>query len=164
MAKNTFSKLGGSTYKCDTCGRNTRYTGAQAIGSTLCAQCWDLAGIENEISDGIRTQADAQARIDSLMADIRAKGGNPDEQFASLLAKPAAVEPEPVYQVEMVQLEPTAEVVAVAQSGRDPNMTVDANGHVHGMLNGLTQAMVFVLFEAFAGSPSIPVRFHLRRL
>jgi hypothetical protein len=92
MAKNTFSKVGGSTYTCDTCGRGTRYTGAQSLGSKLCPQCFDLAGIENDISDGHTTQADAQAQIDRLMADIRAKGGNPDAEFASLL--PKAAQPE----------------------------------------------------------------------
>ena len=83
----TFSKHFGSTYRCDTCGRLTRYTGAQSGGSKLCPQCWDLAGIENEISDGHSTFEEKRAEIDALLAEIRAKGGDPDEAFADLLAR-----------------------------------------------------------------------------
>ena len=88
--RNTFSKMGGSVYTCDCCGRRTRHTGAQSLGSTLCPQCYDLAGIENEISDGYTTLADAREQIDALLAEIRAKGGNPDESFSALLAVDAA--------------------------------------------------------------------------
>ena len=83
--RNTFSRLGGSTYKCDCCGRLTRYTGEQSLGSKTCPQCWNLAGLENEISDGHETLASLRPRIDALLAEIRAKGGNPDEAFADLL-------------------------------------------------------------------------------
>jgi hypothetical protein len=84
--RNGFSRVAGSTYACDTCGRRTRNTGAQSLGSKTCPQCFDLAGIENEISDGNATLAERRDYIDELIADIRAKGGNPDENFASLLA------------------------------------------------------------------------------
>jgi len=87
--RNTFSKMGGTTYPCAVCGRRTRHTGVQSLGSETCPQCFDLAGIENEISDGHRTQADAQADIDALLAEIVAKGGDVSE-WAALSAAPAA--------------------------------------------------------------------------
>jgi hypothetical protein len=83
--RNTFTRIGGSTYKCDTCGRLTRNTGVQGLGCKLCPQCFDLAGIENEISDGYCTLAERRALIDSLLSAIRAKGGNPDEHFSGFV-------------------------------------------------------------------------------
>ncbi|MHB1260352.1 MAG: hypothetical protein ACYC2H_01415 [Thermoplasmatota archaeon] len=67
---------GHSTYACGVCSRLTRATGAQSLGSDLCPQCWDLAGIENEISDGHTTLEARSAEITDLVDDIRAKGGN----------------------------------------------------------------------------------------
>ena len=58
MAKrrNTFTRMGamshGATYACDTCGRRTRYTGAQSLGSKLCPQCFDLAGYGHRFVNG----------------------------------------------------------------------------------------------------------------
>jgi hypothetical protein len=86
MRNDRFNR-GQSVYTCDTCGRKTRYTGAQSVGSRLCSQCYELAGVENEISDGHRTAADARAQIVALMAEIREAGGNPDESFGHLLAE-----------------------------------------------------------------------------
>jgi hypothetical protein len=65
---------GSGVYTCDVCERKTRNTG-QSYSSKLCGECWELAGIENEISDGHSTQADRQAEIDILVAAIAAKGG-----------------------------------------------------------------------------------------
>lgn len=99
MAKrSTFTKAGGSTYKCECCGRGTRNTGSQSLGSKTCPQCWDLAGIENEISDGHCTLEERRTLIDELLAEIRAKGGNPDAEFAKLLpvVKPAPSHPNAV--------------------------------------------------------------------
>ena len=99
MAKrrNTFTRMGamshGATYACDTCGRRTRYTGAQSLGSKLCPQCCDLAGYENDVSDGNFTFEELRPKIAALFAAIRAKGGNPDAsfaEFAAALAGPAA--------------------------------------------------------------------------
>lgn len=76
MAKrNTFTRRDGSTFTCDICGRRTRYTGVQSVGSKLCPQCWDRAGIENEILDGYSTLEEKRAEIEQLEAEIRAKGG-----------------------------------------------------------------------------------------
>src|SRR5262245_22634638 len=65
----------GGSFKCDVCGRGTRHTGTQSMGSKLCPQCYDLAGIENEISDGFCTAAERQGLVAELTAEIVAKGG-----------------------------------------------------------------------------------------
>ena len=76
MRRNTFTKTAGSTYDCDCCGRKTRNTGAQSLGSRTCPQCFELAGIENEISDGYCTPAERKGTVDTLVAEIVSKGGN----------------------------------------------------------------------------------------
>lgn len=48
--KSTFVK-GSSTFTCNCCGHLTRWTGEQGVGSKLCVPCWDLAGLENALSD-----------------------------------------------------------------------------------------------------------------
>jgi len=85
-----FSKFAGSTYSCICCGRKTRYTGRQSMGSKTCPQCFELAGLENMISDGNATVEELRREIDPLLAEIRSKGGNPDESFAALLPPDAA--------------------------------------------------------------------------
>ena len=87
--RNTFTRAAGATYPYDVCGRRTRHTGVQSLGSKTCAQCWDLAGIENEIHDGYTTQAEQQTRIDELLAEITKAGGSITE-WAALQAAPAA--------------------------------------------------------------------------
>lgn len=67
---------GSSVFACDVCGRKTRDTGAQSLGQKICPQCYELAGIENEISDGHCTHADRIAEIEALVAEVGAKGGN----------------------------------------------------------------------------------------
>jgi hypothetical protein len=88
--RNTFTKnlAGRSTYTCATCGRRTRDTGEQALGSDLCPQCWTLAGIENEITDGMATLDARRKQIDELIDQIETLGGKPREAFADLLATP----------------------------------------------------------------------------
>lgn len=67
---------GRSTFPCGVCGRLTRATGAQSLGSDLCPQCFDLAGIENEISDGYCSGPERRADVEALTAEIAAKGGS----------------------------------------------------------------------------------------
>lgn len=55
----TFAK-GSTTFVCECCGHNTRYTGNQSIGSKTCPACYDLAGIENMIQDNQFTDKDAE--------------------------------------------------------------------------------------------------------
>lgn len=49
MTKSKFAK-GQSTFTCRCCKRLTRDTGGEG-GVELCAQCYELAGLENELSD-----------------------------------------------------------------------------------------------------------------
>lgn len=85
MAKrNTFTTLGRGVFTCMTCARRTRNTGAQSLGSELCPQCWDLSGIENEISDGNATLAERKDEIESLFVACEAKGGTPRPNFPTL--------------------------------------------------------------------------------
>ncbi len=42
---------GFSVFVCGSCGKQSRYTGEQALGSELCPKCWEEAGLENEHSD-----------------------------------------------------------------------------------------------------------------
>lgn len=71
----TFRK-GSAVFKCRVCGRGTRETGVQSTGIGTCPQCFDLAGIENEISDGACTREDRLSEIADYVAEIKAKGGN----------------------------------------------------------------------------------------
>ena len=43
---------GSSTFVCIECGKTTRYTGVQSVGSELCPYCYELAGYENALNDG----------------------------------------------------------------------------------------------------------------
>lgn len=73
--RNRFMR-GTGCFTCNRCGRKTRSTGRgdnENVG--LCRECYDLCGIENEISDGGRTEADAHADIVFLKNTIIAKGG-----------------------------------------------------------------------------------------
>lgn len=79
MRKNTFTKIAGSTYKCDCCGRGTRNTGVQSFSSMTCPQCFELAGLENEVSDGYQTTEEVRLQVEDLVAQVEAKGGNAGE-------------------------------------------------------------------------------------
>jgi hypothetical protein len=67
---------GSATFKCDACGRGTRDTGVQSLGNKLCPQCYELAGIENSISDGHTTLAEERATIDAYMTTVAERGGD----------------------------------------------------------------------------------------
>ncbi len=70
---------GSSTFPCNVCGRRTRDTGVQSAGNKICPQCYDLAGLENEVSDGYKTIAEARDEALPLIAAIEAKGGDASE-------------------------------------------------------------------------------------
>lgn len=91
MANNSRFQRGTGVYPCNVCGRRTRHTGTQSAGNKICPQCFDLAGIENEISDGYRTAAEAADEIRALVADIAAKGGDVSEWSALVGLLPATV-------------------------------------------------------------------------
>lgn len=75
MAVSKFRR-GSSTFRCNVCERLTRETGVQGLGMKICPQCFELAGIENEISDGHSTLEERKADIEAYVADIYLKGGN----------------------------------------------------------------------------------------
>lgn len=78
MRINKFYK-GSSTFKCKVCERRTRDTGAQSVGNKICPQCYELAGIENEISDGHCTFEERRETIEGYIAEIVERGGNDTE-------------------------------------------------------------------------------------
>lgn len=64
---------GRSTYVCSICERRTRETTLR--GHDICADCFELAGLENAKMDGCFTDADIPER-DRILAAIVKKGGN----------------------------------------------------------------------------------------
>lgn len=61
---------GSSTLKCRVCERATRDTG----NGDICEQCFELAGMENEISDGHATEKEHRDRARFLVGQLEAKG------------------------------------------------------------------------------------------
>lgn len=72
MAISQFRR-GSSTFECQVCKRLTRDTGTQSIGNHICPQCFELAGIENSISDGCTTVEQDRPYIDQLIAELVSK-------------------------------------------------------------------------------------------
>ena len=84
MQANRFLR-GSGVYTCRCCGRKTRATGrGDNENSGLCAECFDLAGVDNEISDGQSTVAERANLIVTLSQIIACKGGDLSD-FADLL-------------------------------------------------------------------------------
>ena len=67
---------GSTTFQCNVCGRNTRDTGVQSFGNKICPQCYELAGIENDILDGNKTLEDYTEAVEQYLSEITAKGGD----------------------------------------------------------------------------------------
>ena len=63
---------GSSTFICECCGHNTRFTGNQALGSKTCPICWDLAGFENMEQDDQMTEAHG-AEVARLFLELKAR-------------------------------------------------------------------------------------------
>jgi hypothetical protein len=76
MAIKRFQR-GGSVYQCNVCGRRTRNTGDEG-SVNLCFECYELAGIENEVSDNGPLEAPGSftkpAYVVQLLRDLRDKG------------------------------------------------------------------------------------------
>jgi hypothetical protein len=70
---------GSAVFKCNVCGRGTRDTGVQSAGNKICPQCFELAGIENEINDGHSTLEECIIEIVSLVREVKEKGGNVED-------------------------------------------------------------------------------------
>lgn len=90
MAKmNRFARHTGC-FPCECCGRKTRETRNDNL--RLCEQCFELSGIENEISDGHCTAEERRDEIVRLMGELSAHGANPlmwFPQFADLVVRTA---------------------------------------------------------------------------
>lgn len=77
---------GRSVYTCRTCGRRTRET--TVMDSDNCADCYDLAGIQNAVWDGCFEEGDRPYR-DAALAAVVKKGGDEAKiraAFADLFA------------------------------------------------------------------------------
>lgn len=70
MTKRHFTK-GSAVFSCQVCGRRTRIT--TQSNDNICQECYDLAGLENELSDNGKTDLDEANR---LLADAVHKGGD----------------------------------------------------------------------------------------
>lgn len=64
---------GRSVYTCDCCGRRTRET--TVFGSDMCADCHEMAGLQNCVWDGCFTDADLPD-VDRLLTKIVKAGGS----------------------------------------------------------------------------------------
>lgn len=89
MAVRKFER-GSSTYNCNVCKRLTRNTGDEG-NSKLCSDCYELAGIANEISDngGLKftsetTVLDHLRMLKSRGIDLHATWG---DEFAEFIPK-----------------------------------------------------------------------------
>jgi hypothetical protein len=58
MSKNSHFQRGAGSFKCGTCGRQTRHTGVQAMSAECCPDCWELGGLMNAHYDGCLTDGD----------------------------------------------------------------------------------------------------------
>lgn len=71
-ASNSHFKKGSGVYECRCCGRRTRDSHGEG-DITLCAQCYELAGLENMMNDGYDADDYTNdARV--YFAELTAKG------------------------------------------------------------------------------------------
>lgn len=75
---NKFSP-GTGCFSCESCGRRTRDTGVQSIGSKICPDCYEVAGIDNAVTDGDMTNEEGLKAARRYIDRITAKGGNTDK-------------------------------------------------------------------------------------
>lgn len=77
MSRSNGFRLGSGCFNCSDCSRKTRHTGEQAMGSDLCPQCWEVAGIYNELQDGMITEAEYDQAILPYHNEVVTLGGTP---------------------------------------------------------------------------------------
>lgn len=94
---------GSATYKCNVCDRSTRDTGDNG-SCHLCPQCFELAGFENEISDGHSTREERLTVIRAYVAEIAAKGGNVADWNITFDLEPVAAKPVTVAATGVVEV------------------------------------------------------------
>jgi hypothetical protein len=88
MRKTNRFERGTGAYKCRCCGRGTRSTGRGDNENVMtCAECYDLAGIENAITDGVEPEDNPGTvkEVNALWNAIKAKGGTPNFQYMKMI-------------------------------------------------------------------------------
>lgn len=60
--KNDRFKKGSGVYTCSSCGKRTRDVNREEGQAGLCARCYEKAGDENSVSDGMMTQEEFDAK------------------------------------------------------------------------------------------------------
>lgn len=94
MSNASHFKRGTGVYQCHVCSRQTRATGrGDNENAGLCAQCYELAGIENAISDG-DDPSEWRDTIMGLLGELTRKGIDTREVWGDL-ATAAGVEAVP---------------------------------------------------------------------
>ena len=79
---------GSGCYRCEICGRNTRSTGrGDNEWNRSCAECFDLAGIENHISDNEVPNPEYIIEAKRLYREILKKGGKPSFDYMDLIGE-----------------------------------------------------------------------------
>lgn len=121
----TFTK-GSGVYACRSCERKTRDDGnGDSVGTGLCTQCFELAGIQNAMQDGeTLTEAD-RSTIAAHTATIAERGGKDvwTAVFADALAatQPApAPEPAAVVKTPKARKDKPAPAAKVLPGNRAP--------------------------------------------
>jgi hypothetical protein len=81
MAKRYFERSGRGVFACDVCGRNTRNTGQ---GDQICAECFEIAGLDNMVNDnaykpGSEEYAGALKECEALLAKAVKLGGDAEK-------------------------------------------------------------------------------------
>lgn len=72
-----FRRFERPTFKCRVCERNTR--NPDHCGTELCAQCYELAGMDNMVNDNaMELTPEIIAERDQLFNEAVKKGGNGD--------------------------------------------------------------------------------------
>jgi DNA-directed RNA polymerase subunit RPC12/RpoP len=54
--RNSQFRRGSGVYKCADCGKQTRETGSSESFNNLCRKCYDKAGDDNAVADGVLTE------------------------------------------------------------------------------------------------------------
>ena len=72
---NSHFRAGRGVFVCSICKRRTRDAG-QAISSDCCNECYELAGLQNAIFDGVETVAGIAQERDRLFKIATDRGGD----------------------------------------------------------------------------------------
>lgn len=84
QARNARFQRGSGVFNCAVCKRATRDTGNAAVGSELCSECYDLAGMDNECNDNGRAPTERDVKVrDQLLASIASKKGDVQRVIAA---------------------------------------------------------------------------------